>query len=244
MVDDQHADLLRQRCDCIEDDVALGRGHAGGGLVEQQHLGIEPECDGKFDQPLAAVRQFGDAVLCVVGKLEHDKESHRLLDHVLAHAGRLEHGIAGAEPFGHRDVDVLQHREPTEQTVDLEGAGDAALDARGLRHGGDVFALEQHLSTRWQEHAGEEIDERRLARAVGSDQRVARALFKPEIDVACGCERAEILRQRSGFQQRHGRACLRAKSGCSWSHKPMMPLRANSAISTSRRPSPSCQAVG
>ena len=40
--------------------------------------------------------------------------------------------VAGAEPLGDRDVDVLQHREAAEQPVDLEGARDAELDARGL----------------------------------------------------------------------------------------------------------------
>ena len=40
-------------------------------------------------------------------------------------------------------------------------------------------------------------------------------------------------------------ARLARGSGCrSVSHSPMMPLRANSAISTSSRPRPSCQAVG
>ena len=135
-------------------------------------------------------------------ELEHVEQPHRLVDDVLAHAGGLHHLVAGAEPLGDRDVDVLQHREAAEQPVDLEGARDAELDARGLLHRGDVAALEQHLALRRQEHAGEEIDEGGLAGAVRADQRVARAGLQPEIDVARGGERAEALAERAGFEQR------------------------------------------
>ena len=137
-----------QRLDGVEDDVALGAGHAGGGLVEQQHLGLQSERDRELDQALAAIGQLGDAVLGIVVELERLQQVHRLVDHVLALAGRLQHRGRGAEPLGHRDIDVLQHREPAEQPVDLEGAGDAELDALGLRDRGDVAAVEQHLRRR------------------------------------------------------------------------------------------------
>ena len=109
---------------------ALGTPAAGSSSSSTS--GFEPERDRELDQPLAAVGQFGDAMPGVVGELEHVEQAHRLVDHVLAHAGGLEHRVAGAEPLGDRDVDVLQHREPAEQPVDLEGARDAELDARGL----------------------------------------------------------------------------------------------------------------
>ena len=66
MVDDQHADVLRQRRHRVEDDVAFGARHAGRGLVEQQHLGLQPERDRELDQPLAPIGQLGDAVPGVV----------------------------------------------------------------------------------------------------------------------------------------------------------------------------------
>src|SRR5437773_3211572 len=46
VIDDEHGDLPREPLDGVEDDVALRAGHAGGGLVEQQHPGLEPEGDG------------------------------------------------------------------------------------------------------------------------------------------------------------------------------------------------------
>ena len=59
VLDDEHADVLGQRLDGVENDVALGAGHAGGGLVEQEHLGFEAERDGELDQALAAIGQLG-----------------------------------------------------------------------------------------------------------------------------------------------------------------------------------------
>ena len=82
----------------------------------------------------------------VVVQLERLQQMHGLVDHVLAAAGRLEHGRRRADPLGDRDIDVLQHREPAEQPVDLEGAGDAELDPPGLRDRGDVAAVEQDLA--------------------------------------------------------------------------------------------------
>ena len=127
---------------------------------------------------------------------------HRLVDHILALAGRPEHGRRRADALGDRDIDVLQHREAAEQPVDLEGAGDAELDALGLRDRGDVAAVEQHLAGGRRQHAGEQVDEGGLAGAVRSDQRVARAVLEPEVDVARGGERAEILAERAGLEQR------------------------------------------
>jgi hypothetical protein len=118
-------------------------------------FGLEAERDRKLDQALTPIRQFGDAMRGVVRKLEGLQQRHRLVDHLLAPAGRLEHMGRDPEPLGDRDTDILQHREAAEQAVDLEGAGDAELDALGLRDGGDVAALEQHLPGGRLEHAGQ-----------------------------------------------------------------------------------------
>ena len=143
-------------------------------------------------------------MLGMVVQLQRLQQVHRLVDHVLALAGRLQHRGGGAEPLGHCDIDVLQHRQPAEQPIDLEGAGDAELDALGLRDRGDVAAVEQHAAGRRRQHAGEQIDERGLAGAVGTDQRVAGAALEPEVDVARGGERAEIFAQAAGLEQRRG----------------------------------------
>ena len=116
---------------------ALGTPAAGSSSSSTS--GFEPERDRELDQPLAAVGQFGDAsCAAIVGELQRLEQLHRLVDHVAARARRASHRRRGADALGDRDVDVLQHREPAEQPVDLEGARDAELDPLGLLDRGDV----------------------------------------------------------------------------------------------------------
>src|SRR6266508_1256674 len=70
----------------------------------------------------------------------------------------------------------FQRGEMGKEAVDLEGAREAALDARGGRERSDVVRAEQDLAAVRAQHAGDEVDERRLAGAVGPDQRVAHPL--------------------------------------------------------------------
>ena len=134
VLDDEHGDVLRQRVDGVEDDVALGARHAGGRLVEQQHLGLQAERDRDLDQALAAIGQLRDALLRRrprASAFRAAASTSSITSRALA--GRPQHGRRRADALGDRDVDVLQHREAAEQPVDLEGARDAELDALGLR---------------------------------------------------------------------------------------------------------------
>ncbi len=130
-----------------------------------------------------------------------------LRDHVRAPAGGADHRSARAEALGDGDVHVVQHRQAAEQLVDLEGARDAALDPLRLRQRRQVLALEQHRAARGRQDAGEQVDERRLAGAVRPDQRVAGAALEAKVDVARHLERAEVLAQPAGLEERrHQRA--------------------------------------
>ena len=200
-------------------------------------------------------------------KFQRVEQMHRLFDHVAAPAGRPEHGRGRPDPLGDRDVDVFQHREPAEQPVDLERPGDAELDPFCLDDARDVAPLEQNRTGGGPEDTGQEIHERGLARAVRADQGVARAGLEPEVDIARGGQRAEVSAERAGLEDRighdaapgargrrhHGRSLAsdgrapaprRPTARTAASAIPRMPLRANRAITTSRNPSPSCQAVG
>ena len=61
---------------------------------------------------------------------------------------------------------------------------------------GDVAAGEKHAPARRRQHAGQQVDERGLAGAVGADQRMARPGIEPEVDVAYRVEGAEMAAQR------------------------------------------------
>ena len=118
--------------------MALRRRHAGGGLVEQQHLRLQRQRDRDLDQPLAAVGQFAHQLERVLGEPQRVRDGRGLLDHrALAPAGR--HRLLQAPlALGDRQVDVLQHGEPAKQLIDLERAGEAA--PRALACGSPVMS--------------------------------------------------------------------------------------------------------
>ncbi len=94
------------------------------------------------------------------------------------------------------------------------------------------------------QHAGQKIDQRRLAGAVRPDQRVARAFGKPKRDVGSDDERAEALEQSARGQRAvtvaagvavraHVAALARRASNAS---PPRMPFGTSITTAMSRRP--------
>ena len=117
----------------VEDDVAFGRGHAGRRLVEQQHLGLERERDGDLDQALAAVGQLAHRPPASSSRRSVSSSRCASRDHVGWRRPAPEQGGGDADALGDRHADVLEHGQAAEQLVDLERAGDAALDPLRLR---------------------------------------------------------------------------------------------------------------
>ena len=76
-----------------------------------------------------------------------------------------------------RERQRLQRRERVKQLVDLESTHHAPFDAPMWCQFGDVFAQQRDAALGRLQHTGEQIDQGRLARAVGADQRMACALF-------------------------------------------------------------------
>ena len=99
-------------------------GHAGGGLVEQQKLGIirqeKPDL-----QPLAlTVREIAGEDARLV--LESDQ---------LQHAGDARACVLSPRGGEHRQLDVLEHRQIVEHARRLELAADPPLGAGGTGAG-------------------------------------------------------------------------------------------------------------
>ena len=88
---------------------------------------------------------------------------------------------------------VLEHGHRLEQLDVLERARDAGLgdDVRRLR--GDVAPVEHDLTRRRLVEAGHAVEERRLAGAVGADDRDDRLVRDGEVDVVDRHEAAEAL---------------------------------------------------
>src|SRR5262249_20866994 len=110
-----------------------------------------------------------------------------------------------------------------------------------LRKRGDSFVAEEYVARRRHERAGEEIDERRLAGAVRSDQRMTHAVRKRKRDVAVRPERTERFGETRGAERRRGHARVPRRRSRNVAMAPRMPPRANSTTTTSRSPSQNCQ---
>ena len=133
--------------------------------------------------------------------------------------------VATAEPSeqrarpllgGHQHV--LEHGHLWKDLDELERPGDAAaIDLIGGEPR-DVLALEPHLPARWPQHAGDAVEERRLAGAVRPDD--AEQISRLHVDAHLTQRRdpEEVLGQVADFEKR--------------SHRPTSPLGMNSIMST------------
>ncbi|MNT67033.1 hypothetical protein D3C72_2051460 [compost metagenome] len=95
---------------------------------------------------------------------------------------------------------VLAHRQLREHGRYLERTHDAA--ARGLRGAflRDVHAVVHDLAARRDVELGQQIEERRLARAIRADQRMDGAAPHAQVDVVDRHESAEFLGQAPGLK--------------------------------------------
>src|SRR6267142_2703595 len=130
------------------------------------------------------------------------------------------------------DDDVVDDSHGLEALDDLERARDAALATLRRRQRGDVLAVEPDRSLRRRQHARDQIEQRRLAGAIGANQ--ANDLAAPDRyrDVAVGDQPAEALPDAFGFQQERHRAIpLRRRE-----NNPTRPSGRASEISTIKVP--------
>ena len=111
----------------------------------------------------------------------------------------------------YRDGDILERRETLEDAGDLERPRETEMRAIGRGTMGDVVSVENNFSRIGLEHSGQLGDERGLASAIGSDDRVDLAGQNVEIEVLGGRYAAEMLVQSFDLQDRlsHPPASLR-----------------------------------
>ena len=127
-------------------------------------------------------------------------------------------GVTGMGLHGERHV--VEDREIEEQRGDLERAGEAELAAAKNRQTRDIAAREADASRVGRDLAGELANQRGLAGAVRSDDRVQLALRNGERNRVGGNHAAEALAEIFDFQERvsHGaprradRQCRRART--------------------------------
>ena len=108
------------------------------------------------------------------------------------------------------DEHVLEHREPLERPRDLRGAPDPATTPGMGGLPGDVGAVEADRAPVGSQVAGDEVEQRRLARAVRPDDAEGLTLGNVEREVLDDADAAEALGDADDFEQgRHRRVRLR-----------------------------------
>ena len=138
------------------------RGHAGGRLVEQQHLRLEAERDGDLDQALPAVGQvLAPARSASSARPSRSSSCIGLVDDLArCAAGRRAHVAARRRRVRRSPSATFSSTgRPRNSVVDLERAAEAALDARCLATARDVLAAEQDAARGRRERAGQHVDE-------------------------------------------------------------------------------------
>src|SRR5439155_14926969 len=187
----------------LHDRVLVGGAHAAGRLVEQDDLRVEGERAGHVEQLLVALGQRARGPRERVAEAEQLGHRAHLVPHAALAGERGEEPGAAAEPREHGDGDRLAHRESGEDVDELEGARHAEPGQPHGPHAADVLALEAHGAARGRQQAREDVDERRLAGAVGADDRHELAAPDPQRDAVEGADAAVEHPYVDRLQQRH-----------------------------------------
>src|SRR5581483_2628837 len=116
------------------------------------------------------------------------------------------------QPFADRQRQCLERRQRREELVDLKSADKAQPNATFGTEPRDILPRQRHAARGGRQHARQQIDEGRLARAVRTDQRVTRARLEAERDVIGRHDAAEALAKSAGFEHRRHRTALRRTS--------------------------------
>ncbi|MDT4866654.1 hypothetical protein FQZ97_1015200 [compost metagenome] len=124
-----------------------------------------------------------------------------------ARAAQVEEGVehVGLQVRMAAELDVVEHGHAAEQRDVLEAARQAQRGAFRRGQARDVLALEQHAALRGLVEAGDRVEQRCLARAVGADHRGDRAGRHAETHVGQRLDAAERERQR-----------IHPQHGCGW----------------------------
>ena len=227
---------LRQTGDGGKQFGTLLARHAGGRLVEQQHLGSRGQRQRDLQKPLLTVSQL--AGLTMADGAEHQRGEDRIgfIDIVAIRGQRAPPGGGDAAPLANRERNGLKRAQMWKQSVDLKGSNQPALDALIRLQIGDVVTAEANRSGVGAQHPGQEVDQRGLAGAIGADQGVAGALRDRERDAAGHDQRAETLVESRGGEGRRAHDARPRQTVISRCSPPRIPFGSNITTTTSSNP--------
>ena len=172
---DRELQVVPHLADEADELERLLRVHPGGGLVQEQELGLGGERTGDLEPPLVAVREVACVVVVTAGEPAVVEELRRALVRLalLAPDPRRAQDAPddpALQAAVHADEDVLERRHLLEEADVLERPADAALRGGVRRRAGDVPAVEHDAARGRLVDPGDHVEERRLAGAVRPDQ--------------------------------------------------------------------------
>ena len=240
VLDEDDRDVSRKRGDDREQLGTFRGRNTRGGLVEQQHFRPGRERQRDFQQTLLAIGKIACLDAGIALETQSGEDLPRLVDLRYCRRRRAPPDRPGTGALAARHRNRFQHGQSGKQRIDLKSARHATLDALVLREAAHSFLVEEHVTRGRREHARQQVDQGRLARAVRTDNRVPGAGIEREGDVGIGLECPERFAQSLRAQGvRHVR--LRSQRRCSAIAPPIKPPRANITIATSKSPSQNCQ---
>src|SRR6266540_1124283 len=171
----------------LDEALLLDGVEPGGGLVEEQELRVARQRPGDLDQPLVAI-----------GEVLHDevravREPHEPERRQGALAQRRVPGREGIAVALRHDHHVLERREGGEQSDVLERAAEAAAGALVRRPAGHVLSVEDDPPRGRPVDAVQDVEDGRLARPVGTDERVDGAAGDLDVHAGHRLHAAEVL---------------------------------------------------
>ncbi len=192
---DGQAGLPIERGEDRDHPVGLGRAQAGHHLVEQQEFWIGRDRARDLETLAVRQREGGGGLRALVEEIEPGQ-------HVVRMPARG--GDVGA-PQERADDDVVLDRERRKRPHDLERASHTAPAHRVGRQPIDALAAEGDRSGVGRKHAGDHVEERGLAGAVGPDHRKDIARRDGKANPVDREQAAETLGESVGDQERrHG----------------------------------------
>ena len=123
----------------------------------------------------------------------------------------MEEAVAKPAVLG--DADIVEHRHVVPQPNVLKGAGNPQSRDLVRLEAGSRFAADTNLPLAWLVEAADQVEDRGLAGAIGSDQSDQFAVIEGDAEVADRRQATETLGSGRGFRgPEHGLAGLQSRS--------------------------------
>ena len=243
---DQHdgdAALLVDVQDVARHVLLLVLVHAAHRLVEQQHLGLQRQRAPQLHALPEAVGERGGRLLAQVLQLQELDDllaGGAMADLLALRQAPIEHAAEHARAHAHvaAEHQVVEHGEAAEQGDVLERARHAERRDLARRPARDVAALEHDAAGIRLVEAGDHVEQRGLAGAVGADDREDAALGDVDRHAVDGGDAAEVLGNVRNRELNRCRGDL--PGGLCDVHQPALAMRAVGQYPRRSRSRPAC----